>query len=216
MLQLQKPPTSTHIIHLYEIFVRKDEDILVLEYPHHAMTLFEYVQRNRGSLTEIAVKHIIRQLVVALQHCMHHGIFHDTHIKNILIYPNSLEVKLMDFRGALILPETRADEPILNAAVRKYAEWAVSDDTAGYAGAQNKPMVLANVTFVQRTFLDPLELKSSAGAGEVGDREEASAFVAVTASRPHGPRLLSGGRATGSGVGLATSGACLTGRDGGR
>ncbi|KAK7172188.1 hypothetical protein R3I93_004484 [Phoxinus phoxinus] len=128
MLQLQKPPTSTHIIHLYEIFVRKDEDILVLEYPHHAMTLFEYVQRNRGSLTEIAVKHIIRQLAVALQHCMHHSIFHDTHIKNILIYQNSLEVKLMDFRGALILPETRADEPILNAAVRKYAEWAVSDD----------------------------------------------------------------------------------------
>ncbi|KAK7172324.1 hypothetical protein R3I93_004597 [Phoxinus phoxinus] len=128
MLLLQKSPASTHVMHLYDIFVMKDVDILVLEYPHHGMTLFENVQRNRGSLTEYAVKHIIRQLVVALQHCMHHGIFHNTHMKNILIYPNSLQVKLMDFRGALILPETRADEPILNAAVRKHAEWAVTDD----------------------------------------------------------------------------------------
>ncbi|KAK7172184.1 hypothetical protein R3I93_004480 [Phoxinus phoxinus] len=107
MLLLQKSPTSTHVMHLYDIFVMKDEEILVLEYPHHGMTLCKYVHRNRGRLTEIVVKHIIRQLVVALQHCMHHGIFHNTHMKNILIYPNSLQVKLMDFRGALILPETR-------------------------------------------------------------------------------------------------------------
>lgn len=128
LLLLQKPPKSDHIVRIHDMFVRADQDILVLEYPHNAMTLYEYVQRNRGCLTEYVVKHIIRQLIVALQHCMDHGIHHDTHMKNVLIYPNSLKVKLMDFSGALLLAEKRADEPVLNAAVRKYAEWAAVDD----------------------------------------------------------------------------------------
>ncbi|XDV39409.1 hypothetical protein PO909_008659 [Leuciscus waleckii] len=129
MLMLQKHPTSTHIIQFYDMYILKDEDVLVLEVPHHSMTLFEFYQRNRGSLTEHAVKYIIRQLVVALQHCIDHGVYHITHMMNVLINPNTLQVKLTDFGGTLFFKEKRADEPILYSAVRKYAEWVSTDDT---------------------------------------------------------------------------------------
>ncbi|XDV39357.1 hypothetical protein PO909_008612, partial [Leuciscus waleckii] len=107
MLMLQKSPTSTHIIQLYGMYILNDQDILVLECPRDRMTLLEFCQRNRGSLTEHAVKTIVQQLVVALQHCMDHGVYHKTHMKNVLINPNTLKVKLMDFGDALILEERR-------------------------------------------------------------------------------------------------------------
>ncbi|ROL44447.1 hypothetical protein DPX16_2225 [Anabarilius grahami] len=46
------------------------------------------------STTITVVKHVIRELIVALQHCMSRG----------------------------------EDEPLLIRAVRKYAEWAITDD----------------------------------------------------------------------------------------
>ena len=107
MLLLQKSPTSTHINQLYGMYILKDQDVLVLEDPHHRMTLLEFCRQSRGSLTEHAVKYIVQQLVVALQHCLDHGVYHKTHKKNVLIYPNTLKVKLMDFGDALILEERR-------------------------------------------------------------------------------------------------------------
>ncbi|XP_051723821.1 uncharacterized protein LOC127498491 isoform X2 [Ctenopharyngodon idella] len=128
MLMVQKPPTSEHLVQLYDHFVMEDRDILIMEYSHSYITLFEYVLRNRGNLTETAVRHIMRELIVALQHCVGHGVYHDTHMKSILVCTKTLQVKLMDFGGALIVEERREDEPILTSAIRKYAEWATTDD----------------------------------------------------------------------------------------
>ena len=107
ILMLQKSPTSTHINQLYAMYILKNQDILVLEYPNHRMTLLEFCQQNRGSLTEHTVKYIVQQLVVALQHCLDHGVYHKTQMKNVHIYPNTLKVKLTDFGDALILEERR-------------------------------------------------------------------------------------------------------------
>jgi len=41
-------------------------------------------------MLEYVVKLIVRQLVVVLQRCIDRGVFYDTHMKNILIYPNTL------------------------------------------------------------------------------------------------------------------------------
>ncbi|ROL46032.1 Serine/threonine-protein kinase pim-2 [Anabarilius grahami] len=106
----------------------EDQDILIMEYPRSYISLFEYVQQNRSCLIETEVKHIILELIVALQHCMSRGVYHDTHMKNILVCTKTLHVKLMDFGGALLVEERREDEPILIGEIRKYAEWATTDD----------------------------------------------------------------------------------------
>ncbi|ROL41037.1 Serine/threonine-protein kinase pim-2 [Anabarilius grahami] len=128
MLMVQKPPTSEHLVQLYDHFVMEDQDILIMEYPRSYISLFEYVQQNRSGLIETEVKHIILELIVALQHCVSRGVYHDTHMKNILVCTKTLHVKLMDFGGALLVEERREDEPILIGAIRKYAEWAITDD----------------------------------------------------------------------------------------
>ncbi|XP_048008621.1 serine/threonine-protein kinase pim-1-like isoform X1 [Megalobrama amblycephala] len=128
MLMVQKPPTSEHLVQLYDHFVMEDQDILIMEYPRSYISLFDYVQRNSSNLTETEVKLIIQGLIVALHHCMSRGVYRRTHMKNILVHTNTLHVKLMDFGGALLVEERRDDEPLLISAIRKYAEWATTED----------------------------------------------------------------------------------------
>ncbi len=46
----------------------------------------------------------MRQLVLAVQHCIDHGIFHnDIHADNILVNTDTLELKLIDFGAAYLL-----------------------------------------------------------------------------------------------------------------
>ncbi|XP_048021056.1 serine/threonine-protein kinase pim-1-like [Megalobrama amblycephala] len=128
MLMVQKPPTSEHLVQLYDHFVMEDQDILIMEYPRSYISLFDYVQRNSSNLTETEVKLIIQGLIVALHHCMSRGVYRRTHMKNILVHTKTLHVKLMDFGGALLVEERRDAEPLLISAIRKYAEWATTED----------------------------------------------------------------------------------------
>ncbi|XP_048040278.1 serine/threonine-protein kinase pim-1-like isoform X2 [Megalobrama amblycephala] len=128
MLMVQKPPTSEHLVQLYDHFVMEDQDILIMEYPRSYISLFDYVQRNSSNLTETEVKLIIQGLIVALQHCMSRGVYRGTYMKNILVHTKTLHVKLMDFGGALLVEERRDAEPLLISAIRKYAEWATTED----------------------------------------------------------------------------------------
>lgn len=107
MLMVQKPPTSEHVVQLYDHFVMEDQDILIMEYPRSYISLFEYVNRNSSNLTETEVKLIIQGLIVAHLHCMGRGVYHGTHMKNILVSKKNLHVKLMDFEGALLVEERR-------------------------------------------------------------------------------------------------------------
>ncbi|XP_048010525.1 uncharacterized protein LOC125244493 [Megalobrama amblycephala] len=75
MLMVQKPPTSEHLVQLYDHFVMEDQDILIMEYPRSYISLFDYVQRNSSNLTETEVKLIIQGLIVALHHCMSRGVY---------------------------------------------------------------------------------------------------------------------------------------------
>ncbi|KAK9977129.1 hypothetical protein ABG768_018950 [Culter alburnus] len=106
----------------------EDQDILIMEYPRSYISLFDYVQRNISNLTETEVKLITRGLIVALQHCTSRGVYRPTHMKNMLVCTNTLHVKLMDFGDALLVEERRDDEPLLISAIRKYAEWATTED----------------------------------------------------------------------------------------
>lgn len=101
MIRLQKT-YSINIIKLYDLFVMEDEDILVLEYPRHYMSLHGFYENNICGTTENQARLIIRQLIAILKHCMDCGVYTEMRMDNVLIHPHSLQVKLMDFRGSLI------------------------------------------------------------------------------------------------------------------
>lgn len=85
----------------------KDRDILIFETLRKYVTFFDYIIQNSGRLTEDILKCIFEQLIVALQHCRDRGVYHKTNMKNILINPKTLDVKLMDFEDALLIEGRR-------------------------------------------------------------------------------------------------------------
>nr|XP_021327327.1 serine/threonine-protein kinase pim-2-like [Danio rerio]XP_021332029.1 serine/threonine-protein kinase pim-2-like [Danio rerio] len=63
-----------------------------------SMTLTAFIRRNNGRLTESVARHLTLQILLALQNCLEHGIYHKAvHEDNILVNPKTLQVKLIDF-----------------------------------------------------------------------------------------------------------------------
>ncbi|TSK17925.1 Serine/threonine-protein kinase pim-2 [Bagarius yarrelli] len=93
---VSKPPRCPHIIELLEWFDSLNFYILVLEWPEPCIDLFKYCENN--VLPDNVVKYIIHQVAVAASHCLERGVFHrDIKEENILINPNTFDVKLIDF-----------------------------------------------------------------------------------------------------------------------
>ncbi|KAL0146563.1 hypothetical protein M9458_058194, partial [Cirrhinus mrigala] len=67
------------------------------------VTLREFIRDSHG-LTEPIARGLMRQLVVAVQHCIDRGMFHnDVHANNILVNTHTLELKLTDFGSGHLL-----------------------------------------------------------------------------------------------------------------
>ncbi|RXN27167.1 serine threonine- kinase pim-2-like protein [Labeo rohita] len=100
MLMLRRPPVSPYVIQMYEWFDRRMVMLLVLEFPHPCMVLRKFISTSSG-LTELIARGLMRQLVLAVQHCIDHGVFHnDIHADNILVNTRTLGLKLIDFGAA--------------------------------------------------------------------------------------------------------------------
>uniref|UniRef100_H2ZC99 Serine/threonine-protein kinase pim-1 n=1 Tax=Ciona savignyi TaxID=51511 RepID=H2ZC99_CIOSA len=71
--------------------------LLVMVRPHPAVDLYDYVSKHKR-VKESLARHIIRQLITALQHCINHGVLHrDIKLENILLNPETMEITLIDF-----------------------------------------------------------------------------------------------------------------------
>ncbi|KAI2650907.1 Serine/threonine-protein kinase pim-3 [Labeo rohita] len=81
MLMLRRPPVSPCVI----------QTLLVLEFPHPCMVLHKFISTSSG-LTERIACGLMRQLVLAVQHCIDHGVFHN----NILVNTGTSGLKLIE------------------------------------------------------------------------------------------------------------------------
>ncbi|XP_073807400.1 uncharacterized protein isoform X6 [Danio rerio] len=98
LLELKKPSLCPHIIELYDFFEVEEYDVLVMEYMQPSMTLTAFFRRNNGPLTESVARLLILQILIALEHCLEHGIDHRAiYEENILVNPKTLQVKLIGF-----------------------------------------------------------------------------------------------------------------------
>ncbi|XP_052407927.1 serine/threonine-protein kinase pim-2-like [Carassius gibelio] len=109
MLMLRRPPVCPYIIEMYEWFDRPLVFSLVLEFPQPCVTLREFIMDSSG-LSEAVARGFMRQLVLAVQHCINHGVFHnDVHADNVLVNTNTLELKLIDFGSGHLLDSAGYD-----------------------------------------------------------------------------------------------------------
>ncbi|XP_026054718.1 serine/threonine-protein kinase pim-2-like isoform X1 [Carassius auratus] len=109
MLLLRRPPVSPYVIQMYEWFDRPKIFSLILECPQPCMVLRKFITVSSG-LTETIASILMRQLVLAVQHCIDHGVFHnDIHADNILVTTDTLEIKLIDFGAAHLFESTGYD-----------------------------------------------------------------------------------------------------------
>ncbi|KAM9495187.1 uncharacterized protein Hap1MRO34_016119 [Clarias gariepinus] len=92
------PPRCENVVELLEWFESPDFLILVLERPDNFMDLKQFLMCKGGRLEEADACTIMQQVVRAAQHCCDSGVFHgDIKPANILIDPDTMEVKLINF-----------------------------------------------------------------------------------------------------------------------
>lgn len=100
-----KPPHCPNVIQLLDWIETPTLLILVLERPDPCIDLFDYYQQK--AMSESKAKIILQQVINAARHCQERGVFHrDIKEENILLNPQSLTVKLIDFGCGNILRDT--------------------------------------------------------------------------------------------------------------
>ncbi|XP_055060782.2 uncharacterized protein [Misgurnus anguillicaudatus] len=97
MLKLRDAPSCPNVIQFYDWYETEDFYTLALEYPQHCQTLWDFVSCERH-LSENIARHLMRQAVLAVKHCLDNGVFHtDLHGKNFLVQKSTMTLKLIDF-----------------------------------------------------------------------------------------------------------------------
>nr|XP_055026696.1 myosin light chain kinase 3-like [Misgurnus anguillicaudatus] len=97
MLKLRDAPFCPNVIEMYDWYETKHFYTLVLEYPLHSESLLKFVQHEE-KLSENTARHLMRQAVLAVQHCLDNGVFHtDIHPGNFLMQQSTMSLKLIDF-----------------------------------------------------------------------------------------------------------------------
>ncbi|XP_073803207.1 uncharacterized protein pimr169 isoform X5 [Danio rerio] len=78
--------------------------IIIMERPIPCMDLLHFLRHKDGPLDEKTGRHIMRQAIHAVSVCFDRGVFHrDIKLENLLVNPDTLEVKLIDFGcGAIV------------------------------------------------------------------------------------------------------------------
>ncbi|XP_065104083.1 serine/threonine-protein kinase pim-2-like [Paramisgurnus dabryanus] len=103
LLKLRDAPLCTNVIQLYDWYETKHFYMLVLEYPLHSESLMQFVNREE-KLSENTARHLMRQAVLAVQHCLDNGVFHgDIHTGNFLVQQSTMSLKLIDFGSGVYM-----------------------------------------------------------------------------------------------------------------
>ena len=99
---------SDHVVKLYEWFDMEDHVILIMEHPGTSITLCDYIKTNGGRLDEAEAKDIMQKLITALRQCSEQGVYYkDISLREVLINPSTMQIKLTGFYRALSVREIR-------------------------------------------------------------------------------------------------------------
>ncbi|XP_056118306.1 uncharacterized protein LOC130095574 [Rhinichthys klamathensis goyatoka] len=98
LLMMRREPISPYVIQLYEWFEHPRKFSLIMEFPEPCESLLDFITRRNPEVCETVARVFTQQAVLAVQHCIEHGVFHnDIHAQNFLLKRNSLDLKLIDF-----------------------------------------------------------------------------------------------------------------------
>ncbi|XP_077104607.1 uncharacterized protein LOC143757373 isoform X1 [Siphateles boraxobius] len=98
LLLMRREPMSPYVIQLYEWFEHPRKFTLIMEFPEPCESLLDFITRRNPEVCETVARVFMQQAVLAVQHCIEHGVFHnDIHAQNFLLKRNSLDLKLIDF-----------------------------------------------------------------------------------------------------------------------
>lgn len=98
MVLMNNGPSVPQIIKLLDWYETPEEYILVLERPMPCEDLRRFFLQNGSIFKESTARAVMRQVVTAARICSERGVFHsDIKLENLLINPNTLQVKLIDF-----------------------------------------------------------------------------------------------------------------------
>lgn len=104
-----KPPHCPFVIELLEWFETPAFFLLVLERPDPCVDLLDYCKDL--NMSECTARTIMQQILFAALHCRGRGVIHrDITESNILLNPQTLDVKLIDFGCGDLLKDTRFTE----------------------------------------------------------------------------------------------------------
>ncbi|KAG7319636.1 hypothetical protein KOW79_016779 [Hemibagrus wyckioides] len=96
--------SSPYVIKLLEWFETPKGFLLVLERPHNFITLQQFRRGLEGRMSEDVARIIMRKIIQALIHCRECGVLHlDVKEHNILVNPETLDLKLTDFSQARLI-----------------------------------------------------------------------------------------------------------------
>ncbi|XP_039547919.1 aurora kinase-like isoform X1 [Pimephales promelas] len=106
LIRAKKGIRIPEIIQLLDWVVEPERYIMVLEYPTPCEDLDKFLNRHDGIIGENIAKVIMCQATLAAQICCLRGVLHrGIKPENLLINPNSLDVKLIDFGCGEILTD---------------------------------------------------------------------------------------------------------------
>ncbi|XP_043099099.1 casein kinase II subunit alpha-1-like [Puntigrus tetrazona] len=105
-LLANEDPSVPYIIKLLDWQDNPDYYVMVLERPMPSMSLFSFV-KVRQRLREGQAQHFMWQVLQAANICCERGVFHrDIKLENLLVNPDTLEVKLIDFGCGELMKDT--------------------------------------------------------------------------------------------------------------
>lgn len=105
-MELCKTHHSPYVIKILEWFETPKGFLLIMERPHKYITLSKFCRRLQGRMSEDLARIIMWKVVQAAVHCKRNGVLHrDIKEDNILVNPETLELKLIDFGYAYLLKD---------------------------------------------------------------------------------------------------------------
>ncbi|XP_058240035.1 serine/threonine-protein kinase pim-1-like [Hemibagrus wyckioides] len=107
MRMVSEPPVCSNVVELLEWFDMGHQFVMIMERPSPSMDLLEFMELQGGSLSEAQARDIMVQVIRAARHCCERGMVHrDIKAENLIINPETLEVKLIDFGCGELLKDT--------------------------------------------------------------------------------------------------------------